>query len=109
MNNYIKWLRLQELCEAIIKARLAEVVSVSLHGSTTALPANVRSAVERRGDQVNIIINLTYAKCVPDVIDSLAHEISHVTLQTEDCKTMAFRKTWRENRSQLTALYEGRS
>jgi len=107
MNNNIKWLRLQELCATMVKERLSEDVVISIHASTTALPANIRSAVERNGAAVSIFINLSYNKNVTDVTDSIAHELTHVLLRSDCCSSKVFQSVWAEVRKELTKRYEG--
>ena len=105
MSNWIKWLRLQEICQEVILKKTGEILELAIHASTTALPQHLRSAVERKGKDISIFINLEWNKNLDQVIDSLGHEVAHITEGTEDCQTTKFRKAWRENRAEITKLY----
>jgi len=95
----IKWIRLQEICLSL--ARPGDIVHV--HGSTD-LPLDLRAAVSREGRRIDLMMNLLYNKTLDDVIDSLAHEMAHVVLGTED-HGQPFDDKWAALRKSITSKY----
>ena len=97
----IKWIRLQNICEAIVDRKK----TVHIHGSTD-VPENLRAAVEQRGDRVDIVMNLLYNKDLADVIRSLAHEMTHIVLQAGNgAHGLRFNRKWRSLGREMTVLY----
>lgn len=95
MRSEIKWVRLQEACQVVVQAEIGDDVTMFLHGSID-LPLDLRAAVERKKDRVDIMLNLVYNKTIKDIIESLAHELTHIVMgagdeahvQTKFTKTM---------------------
>jgi len=107
MSNEIKWIRLQDICKDIIFRKRQEDISIFLHGSMD-LPANLRATVERHGDRVDLLVNLTYNKGVEDIIKSLAHELAHIVLgRGDEChETRRFVRTFQVLVGEITDAYE---
>lgn len=56
--------------------------TVHVHGSTE-LPNGLRAAVDAAPQRADIALNLNLVKSADEVIDALAHELAHVTANTE--------------------------
>ena len=95
----IKWIRLQEICVNLVDG--ACVVHIT---ASTDVPPNLRAAVEREGDRIDILMNMLYNKNREDVIDSLAHEMAHIVLGTAD-HGPAFNEKWAALRKSITREY----
>ena len=76
---------------------------VHITASTDVTP-NLRAAVEREGDRVDIFMNMLYNKNREDVIDHLAHEMAHIVLDTADHGT-EFNEKWTSLRKSITREY----
>lgn len=82
-THEIKWIRLQEISEAILSEQTGEQLIVNLMLSTE-VPMEVRSLVKRADSQVYIMFNPFHNKGLGSLIISLAHELAHIILDTED-------------------------
>jgi hypothetical protein len=98
----IRWLRLKETCEAILAEHHFEL-QVFLHLSSD-VPDDYKALVQRKGDEVNILLNMKYNKGLDDVIRSIAHELAHVVADSSGHKNI-FRPLWRRLERRLWAGY----
>lgn len=100
----IKWIRLQEICRSTAGCGL----TVELHASTD-IPANTRAEVLKEGHRVDIVLNMLYNKTLDDVIDSLAHEMTHIVPGVGDeGHGTEFSRKWNEVRKMITQEYQMR-
>lgn len=83
MRSEIKWVRLQDACRSVVIEETGDDVSLFLHGSID-LPLELRAAVERKSDRIDIMLNLVYNKTIKDIIESLSHELAHIVLGEGD-------------------------
>ena len=98
----VKWIRLQEICLALVDNKL----TLHVHGSTD-LPIDLRAAVSQEGQRVDIVMNLLYNKNLEDVIDSLAHEMTHIVRGVGDeGHGPKFNRKWKELRKSMTHEYQ---
>ncbi|MGZ5424319.1 MAG: hypothetical protein ACXW2V_06825 [Candidatus Aminicenantales bacterium] len=95
----IKWIRLQDICLALVDRKKI----VHIHASTD-VPANLRAAVSQEGGRVDILMNMLYNKNCEDVIDSLAHEMSHIVLGQAG-HGRHFDRKWAELRKRIMGEY----
>jgi hypothetical protein len=95
----IQWLRLQEICLDIIDRKGV----LHVHASTD-VPENLRAAVSREGDRIDILMNMLYNKNLEAMIESLAHEMAHIVLGSEG-HGAAFDRKWEELRKSITREY----
>lgn len=95
----IKWIRLQRICLDLADPG----IDLHIHGSTD-VPPDLMAAVERDGSRIDILMNLLYNKTLEDVIDSLAHEMAHIVLNTEG-HDGEFDKMWIKLRKRITRDY----
>ena len=96
-QSSIKWIRLKEVCEQTLRTELPEeqglVVNII---ASTDIEMSLRAAVERTGGIINIALNFFYNKDLKEVVDSLAHELTHVVLHSGgEYHTAPFRSTTR--------------
>lgn len=91
----IKWFRLAEICEDVLKRDLGEKITVDLHASTS-VPDNVRAEVKRTADHVDILLNMGWAKILEEVVESIAHELAHVALGEGDAVDHPDNPAWNE-------------
>lgn len=98
MKAEIQWLKLKKICEGLTDK------TVHIQASTD-VTMSARSGVVAKENDINIIINLNLIKRVDDVIDALAHELSHVILCTNNDSLIG--ATWLRIRDKLNKLYKG--
>ena len=94
--NTIMWSRLKEISKNIVGK------NVEIFATTEML--HQRAVVRSTPEMVEIILNLAYSKTPGQVIKSLAHELSHVLLGS-DQHTNEFRLKWKSLESVITEKY----
>jgi hypothetical protein len=103
-HDGIKWIRLQEICRDTVGRGL----TIELHASTD-IPGNTRAAVLKEGHRVDIALNMLYNKTLDDVIESLAHEMTHIVLGIGDeGHGPKFNHKWDEVRKMIRREYRSR-
>lgn len=98
-HSDIKWIRLQNICLDLVGRKLV----LHVHASTD-VPPELCAAVHREGDRIDILMNMLYNKNREDVIDSLAHEMAHIVLNTEG-HGPEFDEKWAALRKSITREY----
>lgn len=73
INTVAKWLKLRRIAEGIVNKPLDIHISTEFDDTL-----NLRSYVVFNEVRVDIFLNAKYAKDVESVIESVAHELSHV-------------------------------
>lgn len=71
----IKWIRLKNIC--------CELTGLDVQIIASTHESNYRAFVRREGLIIEIYLNLKFAKTINDVIESLAHELAHVILDSD--------------------------
>lgn len=106
-QSNIKWIRLKEVCEQTLRAELPDEQSLVVNIiASTDIELNLRAAVERTGEVINIALNFFYNKGLTEVVDSLAHELAHVVLNSGgEYHTAPFRSTMRRLARTIMASY----
>lgn len=110
MNNIvgigeIKWIRLRECCERVLDVdRPNEHLIVEIYCATD-IEDTTRAAIVRNNQRVEIALNLLYNKNLEDVIMSLAHELTHVSLR-EYGHPRDFESKVKHMAERLTRLYQ---
>ena len=73
----MKWLKMKSVLKDMTSLN-AEILL------TTELPPNWRSAIEFTDTTLTLYLNAKYAKNVQDIVDSVAHEVTHA-LNGDNC------------------------
>jgi hypothetical protein len=95
----IKWIRLQEICLNLVDRTCVVHITAS-----TDVPPDLRAAVERKDGRVDVFMNMLYNKNRDDVIDSLAHEMAHIVLDSAG-HGPEFNEKWAALRKSITREY----
>jgi|WetSurSiteA1Bulk_404760.scaffolds.fasta_scaffold65344_1 GTP diphosphokinase / guanosine-3',5'-bis(diphosphate) 3'-diphosphatase len=95
----IKWIRLQEICLNLVDRTCTVHITAS-----TDVPPNYQALVSREGERIDVLMNMLYNKNLADVIDSLAHEMAHIVLDTAG-HGPEFNEKWAALRKSITGEY----
>jgi len=73
----VRWKKLRKICSEILGR------SVQIYGSTNVADELRAAIIDRGKDPVEIVINLNKNKSENEVVQSLAHELSHLILKND--------------------------
>lgn len=104
MESRIKWKKLKTIAQALFNTK------VSIYATTEVdrlADPNLRAVLTQEEDGVGILINLNRNKTLDDMIDCIAHEGAHYTLNSPD-HDKRFGEEQRRLRNIIINRYEGR-
>ena len=93
----ILWSRLKDISSRSVGKR-TEIFA------TTEMDNRLRAVVRTQQDTTEIILNLMYNKTIGQVIKSLAHELTHVKLGSDE-HSNEFREKWKQLEKEITEEY----
>lgn len=95
--SFIKWIRLQEICEFIV----GRPVDITL---STMVVEDVIAMSSFNNKYVHIVLNAKKCKGGKKILKALAHELAHVSLG-DNTHGGKFNQEWEEIEKRLTSQY----